>query len=364
MKKSEILNIWMTLSEISNKNKFKLTKEFNGIEPLFQYVMSNKIHTDPLMEKLKYAYNIDKINLIMEQMWKENIKFITFSDENYPHKLKLIEDSPYGLFYKGNLNKLNKNINLAVVGSRRCTRYGTDVTNMIVGNLALYNVNIISGLAKGIDGIAHKRALELGMYTSGILGCGIDEIYPKENKSIYEEILMKDGCIISEFTMGMKPLSRNFPMRNRIISGISDLVLIVEGGEKSGTLITANSALEQGKDVMVVPGSVFSSESKGTNKLIRGGAHVFTEIEDILSLLSINIINKQEINKNIKNNFNTKIHEELCNLIDENPIHINDIIKVTNIDINQLYKLLFELQVQEHIICLNGNFYVRVNKKL
>lgn len=362
MKDFELLKIWMSITEIANKAKHELIDKYGGIEGVFEYINSSLSTNDKFIEKLKYSYNNEKLLYIREKMYRNNIKLVTVSDIIYPNNMKTIDDRPYGVFYKGNIHTLNQNIGLSIVGSRKCTRYGIDVTSMIVEQLSSYNINIISGLAKGIDGIAHSCAVKNGMYTVGILGCGIDVIYPKENKILYEDILDKNGCILSEFPLETKPLSRNFPMRNRIISGISDVVLIIEGGEKSGTLITANTALEQGRDVIVVPGSIFSSESKGTNKLIRDGAIVYTDIDDLLDLLKI------ESNKRINNRHNSenscisKELRELYKLIDENPIHINDIIRITNIDINRLYKLLFELQVKENIICLSGNFYVRVNR--
>jgi len=228
-----------------------------------------------------------------------------------------------------------------------------------VGQLNSYEINIISGMAKGIDSIAHKAAINNNINTVAVLGSGIDVIYPKENYRLYHEILENGGCIISEFPLGTPPLSRNFPMRNRIISGMCELLIVTEGGEKSGTLITVGAALEQGKNVIAVPGSIFSSESKGTNKLIRDGAYIYTDIEDVLSLLNISRISMD--NKSIST-VKSKLEEKIYKIIDDNPIHIDKIIKLVDIDINQLYKLLFELQVKEEILCLGGNFYVRINK--
>ncbi len=156
----------------------------------------------------------------------------------------------------------------------------------------------------------------------------------------------------------------NFPVRNRIISGLSNLVIVSEAGERSGSLITATRALEQGKDVLVVPGSIFSEESKGTNKLIKEGAHVLTETQDILNLLGIVKSKGNKITSNKGSNNKSNISDEIYKVINSNPIHIDDIIRLTNIDIKRLYEVLFEMQLKDEILCLNGNFYVRVNNTI
>jgi DNA processing protein len=288
-----------------------------------------------------------------------NINTITYNEELYPKKLKLLEDAPYTLFYKGNIEKLNEHKNVSIIGSRKCTRYGIDVTSAIVKELSNYDVNVISGMARGIDTAAHKAAISNSGYTCAVLGCGIDIIYPKENKYIYNEIQNR-GCVISEFIPGTPPYAYNFPIRNRIISVLSDLVIVVEADIKSGSLITANLALEQGKDVMAVPGSLFSAQSKGTNKLIKDGAYPLTDVEDIFNLIGIDFNQCESINYRSELSINQKIFSVLS----DSPMHIDDIIRRTNIDIKQLYGLLFEFQLKEEILCLSGNYYVRINNKI
>ncbi len=217
---------------------------------------------------------------------QDNIKIINYMEKEYPSQLRNYEDAPAVLFYKGNIEKVNILKSAAIVGSRKCSIYGMKVTKIISETLADNNIMVVSGMAKGIDYYAHLYCIENKGFTTAILGSGIDVVYPKQNKKIYD-IISEDGCIISEFLPGTPPLSYNFPRRNRIISGLSDIVIVVEAGEKSGSLITTEIALEQGKDVVAVPGSIFSRESIGTNKIIKEGAYVFTTVEDILNYMGI-----------------------------------------------------------------------------
>lgn len=357
----DLLKLWLITTEISNNMKKCIYNEYNSFETLRDVVFNDNITLLPekFIEKLRRSYR--KIEEFDASEYKplRDISICTMDDPDYPKNLLEYDDAPFGVFYKGDISKLNEKKNTSIVGSRRCSRYGIDVTNNIVGQLNSYEINIISGMAKGIDSIAHKAAINNNINTVAVLGSGIDVIYPKENYRLYHEILENGGCIISEFPLGTPPLSKNFPMRNRIISGMCELLIVTEGGEKSGTLITVGAALEQGKNVIVVPGSIFSSESKGTNKLIRDGAYIYTDIEDVLNLLNISRISMD--NKSILT-VKSELEEKIYRIIDDNPMHIDKIIKLVDIDINQLYKLLFELQVKEEILCLGGNFYVRINK--
>ena len=357
----DLLKLWLINTEISNNMKKCIYYKYDNLETLRDVVFNDNITLLPekFIEKLRRSYRkIEELDALEYKPLKD-ISICTMDDADYPKSLLEYDDAPFGMFYKGDISRLNEKKNTSIVGSRRCSRYGIDVTNNIVGQLNSYEINIISGMAKGIDSIAHKAAINNNINTVAVLGSGIDVIYPKENYRLYNEILENGGCIISEFPLGTPPLSRNFPMRNRIISGMCELLIVTEGGEKSGTLITVGAALEQGKNVIVVPGSIFSSESKGTNKLIRDGAYIYTDIEDVLNLLNISRISMD--NKSILT-VKSELEEKIYRIIDDNPIHIDKIIKLVDIDINQLYKLLFELQVKEEILCLGGNFYVRINK--
>lgn len=207
------------------------------------------------------------------------IEEISINSEEYPEKLKNIYDYPQKLYVLGNKNLLYQK-GIAIVGSRDATQYGKKVAYNLAKELSQNGIVIISGLALGIDSYAHIGALKGG--TIAVLGSGIDTIYPKENIELAREIVRNNGCIISEYAMGMKPERLHFPQRNRIISGLSDGVVVVEASKKSGALITADFALEQGKEVFAVPGDVAKKQSEGTNKLIQDGAILVTSSENIL----------------------------------------------------------------------------------
>ncbi len=206
---------------------------------------------------------------------------IKCTDNNYPQKLNNIQNKPIVLYSKGNLKNIN-NESVAIVGSRMASIYGKKNAYYFSYELAKRNVNIVSGLAKGIDSYSHIGALKAKGKTIAVIGCGMDKIYPKENEKLYYEILKNDGLIISEYIVGTKPEKTNFPRRNRIISGISDAVIVVEAGAKSGSLITANHAINQGKEVWAIPGNINLANSVGTNELIKDGANVLTKLGDII----------------------------------------------------------------------------------
>lgn len=217
----------------------------------------------------------------LDYMIKNNIDIITIEDDEYPKLLKHIYDKPVILYIKGNKKILN-NKSISIVGCREPSIYGQKAAKYFAYNLAKREINIISGLAKGIDSCSHIGALMANGKTVAVIGNGLDMIYPKENNGLANEIIKKGGAIITEYPLGVKPEKLNFPARNRIISGISKGLIVVEAKAKSGTLITVDFALEQGRDVFVVPGNINSINSIGTNELIKQGAKLVTNYKDIL----------------------------------------------------------------------------------
>lgn len=358
----EQYKIWFSLVKLAPISKYELLKNFSSFEELWHFIHEDELKKiSSLGEKINYkfksAYDKEKIHKIQEIIFKENIKVTTIFHDNYPERLRNIVDPPCVLYYKGNLDKIN-NKSVGVVGARKCTLYGENVTREICKILSKNNINVISGLARGVDSIAHKVSIENKNYTCGVLGCGINNIYPRENRKLYKDV-ENQGVIISEYVPDTKPNPWNFPVRNRIISALSDLLIIVEASEKSGSLITANLALEQGKDVMAVPGSIFSKYSVGTNELIKDGAHIFTNSKDLYELLNI----KQKNIQDFKNNINfTKEQKRILEILTDIPMHIDDISKLTNIDIECLHGLLFEMQTFSKIKCICGNYYVKIEE--
>ena len=210
---------------------------------------------------------------------KNKIKTITLEKESYPEKLKNIYNSPQTLYVLGNKELLNEK-SIAIIGCRNASDYGLRSAYKFGYELAKKGVCIISGFARGVDTYSHMGAVAAKGKTIAVLGCGLDVLYPSENLELYKQILINNGTIVTEYPLGSKPERYHFPARNRIISGLSDGVLVVEAKEKSGTLITVEHALEQGKDVYAIPGNITSKNSYGTNELIKEGAIPVTKIDD------------------------------------------------------------------------------------
>lgn len=209
------------------------------------------------------------------------IKTIKLEDNLYPEKLRNIYAPPKTLYLLGNAELLNQE-SIAIIGCRDCTKYGAENAYKFGYELAISNVCVISGLARGIDSYAHQGAIKAKGKTIAVLGSGLDIIYPPENAKLYKEIIMNNGAIITEYPLGSKPEKYHFPERNRIISGLSDGVLVVEAKKKSGTMITVDFALEQGREVYAIPGNISSDSSYGTNELIKEGAIPVTNVNDII----------------------------------------------------------------------------------
>lgn len=217
---------------------------------------------------------------ILEELWKIGAEFFWREDAEFPERLKLINDPPLGIFVIGSLPDPEAPA-IAVVGARACSSYGVEMCERFASGLSAGGVQIISGMALGIDGISHKACIKAGGKTFAVMGSGIGMIYPVENSDIYHSILSHGGGIISEYYIGCKGLKQHFPERNRLISGLADGVLVVEARKKSGTMITVNRSLEQGKDVFVIPGRLTDALSEGCNELIKKGAQLVSSVDDI-----------------------------------------------------------------------------------
>ncbi|MGL4772491.1 MAG: DNA-processing protein DprA [Clostridium sp.] len=348
--------LWYIMLNVTNLTKLKLIKKYGNEEYIFKN-FENCINDFPTISKRFVNYNkneeLKKVNILKEFIIKENIGYITIGDMAYPNKLKEIKEPPYVLFYKGDISIISdKHKAVGIVGSRNCSSYGIRATSYISRELTEQGVIIISGGARGVDTIAHRECINSNGKTVAVLGCGINVVYPYENKELFNKVL-RNGLIITEFLPDCKPLAYNFPRRNRIISALSDIVVVTEASEKSGSLITVDYALEQNKTIFTVPGSIFSKESKGCNRLNTEGANVFTDMIDLYLALGI----KEDKNKILK----YKENDEIIRIIGEEPIHINEIISRTNIDREALYSILFDLQIKKEIISLPGNFYAKIS---
>ena len=275
--------IWFSTLKISSYKKFKLLEILKIPEKIYKLSEKDLNEIKNIDSEIYHEIIKNKDTLLntrmIEYMAKNAIKYITIYDDIYPDKLKNIYDPPVVLFYKGNINMIN-NKNIAIVGARKASQYGIKTAYNISKELS-DKYTITSGLALGIDSASHKGSVNSINSTIAVIGSGLDYMYPKENVVLYNQIFEK-GLILSEYPVGVRPLPTNFPARNRIISGLSDGVIVVEASQKSGSLITVDFALEQGKNVYAVPGNIDSLLSYGTNELIKNGAIPYTCIEDII----------------------------------------------------------------------------------
>lgn len=307
-------------------------------------------------QRHKSLFNIEEIQKEWKVLQEKRIHFKYHKDRDYPEKLKQIEDYPLGLFYRGELPGMNKAI--AIVGSRIPTVYGVEMAGYFARELARNKVSVISGMAFGIDVAAHKGALDAGGFTYGILGCGPDVVYPKENYYVYERMIHQGG-IISEYKPGELPMSYRFPERNRIISALSDGVLVVEAKTKSGSLITADQALEQGKDVFALPGRATDVLSQGCNWLIREGARIVTEPNHILEEL-FQLYENNEKNNNVLDNSLDNREKIVYDCLSLDPKTVEDIINETNYTVSEVISILFRLELNGYIKQVIRNHYIKM----
>lgn len=282
-------------------------------------------------------------------------RLVTFTSREYPKSLFQISDPPPFLYVKGKLRSCEPAI--AIVGSRRATSYGILTTTRLSEALARNGVVIISGMARGIDTAAHKGALAAGGGTTGVLGCGIDTIYPPENRALFAEMAIQ-GCLISEFPLGALPLAENFPRRNRIISGLSRGVLVVEAAEKSGSLITAQYALEHGRDVFAVPGNITFATSRGANRLIKQGAKLVDCVEDILEEMPSFHAKTEPVSGPERKAFSLSAREAaIYELLARAPLHIDEIIVQSELTAAEVSTMLLHLELKGAVIPLPGTHY-------
>ena len=277
--------VWFSLvQKLGSRRKQKLLKKYKTPEKIYQLTKGELEKINGIGEHI--AENIldsnvrKRVDVHIKYMEKNHIEIVSINEKEYPENLKQIYDPPISLYIRGNKEILNQK-NMAIVGCRNCSEYGKKATKYFAYQLAKDKFNIVSGLARGVDSYAHLATLCAKGKTIAVLGNGLDQIYPKENIRLANEILKNGGAIISEYPLGTKPEKMNFPARNRIISGMSNGVIVVEAKEKSGSLITADFALEQGREVYAVPGNINSVNSVGTNFLIKQGAKIVTHYSDI-----------------------------------------------------------------------------------
>lgn len=355
----EVYQYWISnLAQIGPIKIEKLLQIFGSVEAVYEATKEQLELASVLKQKeietLISSRDIEQILAKLNKLKMDGIHFISKDDPSYPKRLKQIYGAPYALYAKGNLLQ-NENKILAIVGARESSPYGKEMAKYFAGALASEGVVIISGLARGIDSYAHEGALSVGGITYGVMGCGIDICYPKENINLYMDMQQKGG-IISEYAPGIQPFSSNFPMRNRIISGLCDGILVIEAKEKSGSLITVDMGLEQGKDIYAIPGRVTDRLSEGCNNLIKMGAKMVTSPKDILEDFYPNY---KVVSKAIGEKIYFSDEEKLIyGCLSLEPTHIELIAQITKLSMNCLMEHLFMLELKGSIRQSMRNYYV------
>jgi DNA processing protein len=356
--------LWLILHllpGIGNELGVRLLKKFKDIESLFTASRSQLSEvTGMTREKVEQILNYQKFVSVAEE-WnlskKLGAKIITLEDKAYPKNLKEIYSPPLLLYLKGELVPEDE-FSVSIVGSRLSSSYGKTVSEALASNLAEAGFTIVSGLARGIDSASHRGALAGGGRTLAVLGTGIDIIYPPENRELATRI-SKNGALLTEFPCGTPPKKWNFPVRNRLISGLSLGTVVVEAAERSGALITANFALEQGREVFAIPGRTTSKLSKGCNKLIKEGAKLVEDWRDIITELEARLpAHFRKSYQKPKPELPAE-EETILNSLSSEPIDIDNIIIKNNLPVGKVLLSLLNLEMKGLVKQLPGKMYVR-----
>ncbi len=354
---------WIGLSSIEQIGSgfiLKLYEHFEDIEKVFNANRTDLSKIEGLSVKkaetfLKIRDDID-LDKVYDRVVSSGIKFYTYEDTNYPPMLREISAPPAVLYYKGKLEECNLERVVGFVGSRHCTRNGCEAVKKIISELKGTDVCIASGLAAGIDTAAHTAALDNGIKTIGVIASGFDYIYPTSNKKLYERIENGGGAVVTEYYPSFEPLRFRFPQRNRIVSGLSKGVVVAEAALKSGALITANLTLEQGRELMCIPGLITNPNTEGIYKLLKDGASLVTSGEDILNTLNWEIT----LTKNNKNNSYDDLdidEKKILYTINIEPKTFDEIEAETKINTDKLLELLTIMELKGFITQTADNRY-------
>lgn len=345
----------LKLSTIKNIGETTLKNLISQFPPLSKIFDVSTAELSKLWDKefINTIREVEKQNIEpkLAILKKLGINIVTFEDTDYPENLKILSDVPPVLYICGKILP-DDDLSIAIIGARRSTNYGKSIAERFAAEFATSGVTIVSGLARGIDTYAHKGALDVSGRTIAVLGSGIDVIYPPENHELYKEIC-DNGAVISEFPLGTQPWAGNFPARNRLISGLSKAIVVVEASLKSGVFSTVEWALNQGKTVFAVPGNITSETSKGTNQLIKDGAIPATSANDVLEYLGIKSIStEKKITLSDEDN-------ALFNLLSYDPIHIDKLAELFKAPVPKVLSILLNLELQGVVKQLSGRNFVK-----
>ncbi|MBN2048742.1 MAG: DNA-processing protein DprA [Anaerolineaceae bacterium] len=298
--------------------------------------------TDRLVENVITQRNQFDVEKYWQKLADHQITVLTWEDSAYPRRMLEIHNPPPVLYLRGNL-LLDDEWAVCIVGTRRVTSYGRQVTRELATFLAQNGITVISGLARGVDSVAHKAALDAGGRTIGVLGCGVDQIYPPENRVLAVEMI-QSGAVLSDYAPGTPPESSNFPPRNRIISGMSLATIVIEAGERSGALITATFAVEQGRDVFAVPGPIYAPQSVGCNRLIQQGAQPLLRPEELLDLLKLDRYPEQ---RKVREQFQVEPFERtILTMIRDEALHVDELCERCDEPVEKISSALIMMELK------------------
>lgn len=356
---------WLALNMVEGLkpiHRAALLKEYGTADRIFKQEEMELAAVPEIKPEMAYRiahFNLKSAEEQLRRAEREGFSIISFEDEKYPALLKLIPDPPAVLYFRGEL--MVEEPAVALVGSRKATPYGLNVTQYLARDLASAGVTIVSGLARGIDARAHTAAVQAGGRTLAVLGSGVDVIYPSEHKALADKVA-ENGAVISEFPLGTPPNRENFPVRNRIISGLSSAVVVIEASSKSGSLITARMAAEQGREVLAVPASIFNESSHGCHSLIKDGAALVQSWTDVVAALptavskSLTLKEPPAFDQDL-----TKVEQDvICLLSFDQPKHMDQLVQMANIRSQDLSTVLVTLEMKNYITQIPGKQFIRV----
>lgn len=337
----------------------RLWEQFGSFEEIYNIEGKKLVETGLVKEKQAGVFEQWKSKWSdcvgeLDMLKKEGIRFVTPMDDEYPKRLLKIYDYPMGLFVRGRLPEEDRPT-AAIIGARNCTNYGIQIAGKFAGELTHAGIQIVSGLATGVDGAGHRGALKAGGNTYGVLGCGLHICYPRENYSLYDR-MTRQGGILSEYLPDEQPHPRNFPIRNRIISGLSDVILVIEARKKSGSLITAELGLEQGKEIFALPGRITDPLSEGCNHLIQEGGVVLLSPEDVMEYFTLRNGKILKVHEKNENGL-AKKEKMVYSCLDLQPKGLETIVRLSGLSVSECMSTLLELELSGYIVQTSHQYY-------
>lgn len=362
--KSKYWIAFSSIEQIDSRFIRNLYNYFGDIEVAFNTSLDDLKNIDGLSVKkaenfIKYRDKVD-IDRVFSDVETRGINFLTLENENYPHMLKNIDNPPAVLYYKGKLFECNLDKTLAVVGSRRASTNARNNLRKIISGLCNTDICIVSGLASGIDTVAHTSAIENNIKTIGVIASGFDYVYPTSNKTLYQNIENGYGAILTEYFPTFEPIKFRFPQRNRIVSGLSYGTLVAEASFKSGALITANLTLEQGRELMCIPGEISNPNTQGIYKLLKNGATIVTESSDILNALNWEVKKENSHQQQLTLPMLTIDEEKIYKNLEIEEKGVDELLTLTGLNLDDLLINLTTMELKGIIKQCNGDRYIKV----